>query len=46
MCLDKNKNLKAYGAGIMSSFGELEYCVTDKPKFLPFDPYKIAQDHV
>ena len=30
----------------MSSFGELEYCVTNKPKFLPLDPYKIAQDHV
>jgi phenylalanine-4-hydroxylase len=31
MCLDKHGNKKAYGAGIMSSFGELEYCVTDKP---------------
>ena len=30
----------------MSSFGELEYCVTDKPKFKRFDPYLIAQDHV
>jgi len=46
MCLDKNGQKKAYGAGIMSSFGELAYCVTDKPKFKPFDPYLIAQDYV
>lgn len=46
MCLDKNGNKKAYGAGIMSSFGELEYCVTSKPKLKPFDPYVIAQDYV
>jgi len=38
--------LKAYGAGIMSSFGELEYCVTDEPVMKPFDPYVIAQDHL
>lgn len=30
----------------MSSFGELAYCVTDKPKFKPFDPYLIAQDYI
>ena len=46
MCKDQNQNLKAYGAGIMSSFGELEYCVTDKPIFKPFDPYVIAQNHL
>lgn len=42
ICLDSNKAKKAYGAGIMSSFGELEYCVTNKPEFRPFDPYVIA----
>jgi phenylalanine-4-hydroxylase len=46
MCLDKDGSKKAYGAGIMSSFGELEYCVIDKPQFKPFDPYVIAQDHI
>jgi phenylalanine-4-hydroxylase len=46
MCLDKNGNKKAYGAGIMSSFGELQYCMTDEPEFYPLDPYKIAQDHI
>eukprot|EP01130_Rhizamoeba_saxonica_P002028 TRINITY_DN11834_c0_g1_i1.p1 TRINITY_DN11834_c0_g1~~TRINITY_DN11834_c0_g1_i1.p1 ORF type:complete len:422 (-),score=72.92 TRINITY_DN11834_c0_g1_i1:44-1309(-) len=30
--------LRAAGAGLLSSFGELEYCVTNKPKHLPFDP--------
>ena len=42
MCLDKQGNKKAYGAGVMGSLGELQYCVTDKPKFRPFDPYYIA----
>ena len=37
---------KAYGAGILSSFGELAYCVTDEPKFKPFDCYDIAQNHL
>ena len=46
MCLDRDGSKKAYGAGIMSSFGELEYCVTDKPDFRAFDPYIIAQNHI
>lgn len=29
-------SLKAYGAGILSSFGELEYSLSDKPKHLSF----------
>ena len=42
---DKNDKIKAYGAGLLSSFGELEYCVSDKPGLIPFDPYLIAQDY-
>ena len=37
---------KAYGAGILSSVGELAYCVTDEPKLQPLDPYEIAQNHL
>lgn len=45
MCKENGK-VKAYGAGILSSVGELEYCVTDKPKFYPLDPFEIAQNHL
>lgn len=45
MCREHGK-LLAYGAGILSSVGELEYCVSDKPKYLPLDPHEIAQNHI
>ncbi|CDW84096.1 UNKNOWN [Stylonychia lemnae] len=45
MCRE-NGQLKAYGAGLMGSVNELEYCVSDKPKHLPFDPFVICQDHM
>ena len=38
LCLEHGK-LKAYGAGLLSSFGELEYCLTGKSKTAPFDPF-------
>ncbi|XP_066265265.1 phenylalanine-4-hydroxylase-like isoform X1 [Branchiostoma lanceolatum] len=34
--------VKAYGAGLLSSFGELQYCLTDKPDIRPFEPEKIS----
>ncbi|KAL4233621.1 hypothetical protein ACF0H5_008303 [Mactra antiquata] len=36
-------NLKAFGAGLLSSFGELQYCLTDKPEKRPFEPMKTAE---
>lgn len=42
LCREGNE-LKAYGAGLLSSFGELEYCLTDKPEIRPFDPDKTSQ---
>jgi len=34
---------KAYGAGLLSSFGELEYCMTDKPEVREWDPFEAAK---
>uniref|UniRef100_A0A336M311 phenylalanine 4-monooxygenase n=1 Tax=Culicoides sonorensis TaxID=179676 RepID=A0A336M311_CULSO len=39
----QNGEMKAYGAGLLSSFGELEYCLTDKPEFREFDPVKTGE---
>ncbi|XP_022102432.1 protein henna-like isoform X1 [Acanthaster planci] len=41
MCI-QNGQRKAYGAGLLSSYGELQYCLTDKPEFKPFNPAKTA----
>jgi len=41
LCVQEGKR-KAYGAGLLSSFGELEYCLTDKPTVQPFEPDKMA----
>lgn len=35
--------VKAYGAGLLSSFGELEYCLTEKPELRDFDPRKTGE---
>ncbi|XP_061085394.1 phenylalanine-4-hydroxylase-like [Conger conger] len=38
----QGSEIRAYGAGLLSSFGELQYCLSDKPKILPFDPEKTS----
>uniref|UniRef100_A0A7N8YAK4 phenylalanine 4-monooxygenase n=1 Tax=Mastacembelus armatus TaxID=205130 RepID=A0A7N8YAK4_9TELE len=38
----QGSEIKAFGAGLLSSFGELQYCLTDKPKLQPFDPDKTS----
>ncbi len=45
MCKEKG-SMKAYGAGILSSVGELQYCLSDKPSYKPLDPFEIAQNHI
>lgn len=41
LCRQDGK-VKAYGAGLLSSIGELQYCLSDKPTALPFEPSKVA----
>jgi len=41
LCVENNER-RAFGAGLLSSFGELQYCLTDKPAILPFDPFRAC----
>lgn len=45
ICNQDGKN-KAYGAGILGGLGELEYCLTDVPKFYPLDLKEITKNHL
>jgi phenylalanine-4-hydroxylase len=38
----QGSEIKAYGAGLLSSFGELEYCLSGKPKLLDFNCEEMA----
>jgi phenylalanine-4-hydroxylase len=38
LCRDTNNDLKAYGAGLLSSFGELKYSLSGDPELSDFDP--------
>ncbi|KAM5171408.1 phenylalanine-4-hydroxylase [Mantella aurantiaca] len=42
LCKQEDK-IKAYGAGLLSSFGELQYCLTEKPELKCFEPEKTAK---
>ena len=41
MCREGDK-LKAYGAGLLSSSGELEYALSAKPQLIEFNPEVAA----
>lgn len=38
----ENGELRAYGAGTLSSYGELQHALSDAPDQLPFDPKSTA----
>ena len=38
----ENGKIKAYGAGLLSSFGELEHSLSGKPTLRDFEPEKTA----
>lgn len=39
----QNGERKAYGAGLLSSFGEMEWAMSSQPTVLPFDPFVAAK---
>lgn len=41
--LKTNEGLRAYGGGILSSIGETEFCLTDKPLLKDFDVLEVLR---
>ena len=50
MCKIEDGSTRAYGAALMSAYGELEYALSDKPEKCPFEPSRTVmqqyEDHV
>jgi len=38
----QNGQRRAYGAGLLSAYGELKHALSDKPQVLEFDPVTTA----
>lgn len=43
--IEEDHELKVLGAGLLSSFGEMEYCFSDKVQRIPFDLQKVIQQN-
>jgi phenylalanine-4-hydroxylase len=41
----ENNEKKVYGAGILSSLGEFEYALSDKPKFYELNCKEVGEKH-
>jgi len=41
--VDNGSGLRSYGAGLVSSIGETEHALSDKPLLQPFDPIEILR---
>jgi len=41
--IDSNEGMRIYGNGILSSYEEVQYSLTDKVKKKPFEPEVIAE---
>jgi phenylalanine-4-hydroxylase len=39
----ENESIKIYGAGILSSIGETDYCLSDEATLVPFNLSEILQ---
>lgn len=43
LCKGRDGSRKAYGAGVLSSFGEIEHSQSEKPEFRTWDPFNAAK---
>jgi phenylalanine-4-hydroxylase len=42
----EGSELKVYGGGILSGLAELDYCMSDVPKYFPLDAKEITENHL
>jgi phenylalanine-4-hydroxylase len=42
----QGSDIKVYGGGILGGLKEIDYCLSDIPKYYPLDANEITQNHV